>query len=238
MKALLKSEFRKLRSTRTVYGFLLAMVVVAVVTVIDAPKADVADPLHEQQFVFFTGLLTRVLLLVLGIRIITDEFRHGTIVPSLLATPERLRVLAAKLAMAALTGAVLAAVAGSAMLLTALSIGSPGGTGLELDGEAGRILSGLISAGALWTTIGVALGTVVRSQVLAIVGGLLWLTGIEDMLKSRLGDFSDLLPGDAGLIIVVGSSLRQSLTGALILLTFTVALSGASALVLTRRDVD
>lgn len=238
MKALLKSEFRKLRTTRTVYGFLLAMGAVAGVTVIDAPKADIVDPLHEQQFVFFTGLLTRVLLLVLGIRMITDEFRHGTIVLSLLATPERLRVLAAKLLMAALTGAVLAAVAGAAMLLTALSIGSPSGIGLELDGEAGRILAGLIGAGALWTTIGVALGTVVRSQVLAIVGGLLWLMGIEDMLKSRLGGLSDLLPGDAGLTMIVGSSLRQGLTGALILLTFTVALSGASALALTRRDVD
>ena len=238
MKALLKSEFRKLRTTRTVYGFLLAMMVVAVVTVIDAPKADVGDPLHEQQFVFFTGLLTRVLLLVLGIRIITDEFRHGSIVPSLLATPQRLRVLAAKLVMAGLTGAALAAVAGAAMVLTALSIGSPGGFGVESDGEAGRVLAGLIGAGVLWTTIGVALGTVVGSQVLAIVGGLLWLMGVEDMLKSRLGDFSDLLPGDAGLTMLVGSSVRQVLVGALILLCFAAALSGASALALTRRDVD
>jgi ABC-2 type transport system permease protein len=236
MKALLKSEFRKLRTTRAVYGFLTAMVAIAVVTVVDAPKTDFADPLHEQGFVLFTGLLTRVLLLVLGIRVITDEFRHGTIVPSLLATPQRFRVLAAKLVIAGLTGAALAAVAGAAMLLTALSIGSS--DGMELDGEADRVLAGLIGAGALWTTIGVALGTVVRSQVLAIVGGLLWLLGIEDMLKSRLGDFSDLLPGDAGLTMVVGSSLRQVLTGALVLLTFAVALSSASALALTRRDVE
>ena len=236
MKALLKSEFRKLRTTRAVYGFLTAMVAIAVVTVVDAPKTDFADPLHEQGFVLFTGLLTRVLLLVLGIRVITDEFRHGTIVPSLLATPQRFRVLAAKLVIAGLTGAVLAALAGAAMLLTALSIGSS--DGMELDGEADRVLAGLIGAGALWTTIGVALGTVVRSQVLAIVGGLLWLLGIEDMLKSRLGDFSDLLPGDAGLTMVVGSSLRQVLTGALVLLTFAVALSSASALALTRRDVE
>jgi ABC-2 type transport system permease protein len=188
--------------------------------------------------VLFTGLLTRVLLLVLGIRIITDEFRHGTIVPSLLATPRRLRVLAAKLVMAGLTGAVLAAVAGVAMVLAALSIGPTDGAGIQLDAEAGRTLAGFIGAGALWTTIGVALGTIVRSQVLAIVGGLLWLMGIEDMLKSRLGDLSDLLPGGAGLIMVVGSSLRQVLIGALILLTFAAALSGASALALTRREVD
>jgi ABC-type transport system involved in multi-copper enzyme maturation permease subunit len=238
MKSLLKSEFRKLRTTRTVYGFVLAMVVVAVVTVVDTPKTDFADPLHEQGFVLFTGLLTRVLLVVLGIRIITDEFRHGTIVPSLLATPRRLRVLAAKLVMAGLTGAVLAAVAGVAMVLAALSIGPTDGAGIQLDAEAGRTLAGFIGAGALWTTIGVALGTIVRSQVLAIVGGLLWLMGIEDMLKSRLGDLSDLLPGGAGLIMVVGSSLRQVLIGALILLTFAAALSGASALAITRREVD
>jgi ABC-2 type transport system permease protein len=237
MNALLKSEFRKLRTTRTVYGFLLAMVIVAVVTVVEASKTDFADPLHEQGFVLFTGLLTRVLLLVLGIRIVTDEFRHGTIVPSLLATPRRLRVLAAKLAMAGLTGGVLAAVAGAVMVLTAMGVGSSG-IGVELDGEAGRILAGLVGAGALWTTFGVALGTVVRSQVLAIVGGLLWLMGVEEMLKSRLGDFSDLLPGDAGLIMVVGSSFRQVLTGALILVTFTAALSAVSAVALVKRDVE
>jgi ABC-type transport system involved in multi-copper enzyme maturation permease subunit len=235
MKALLKSEFRKLLTTRTVYGFLLAMVAVAVVTVIDAPKADGADSLHEQQYVFFTGLLTRVLLLVLGIRIVTDEFRHGTIVPSLLAAPRRLRVLTAKLVMAGLTGAALATVAGVATMLTALSIESPG---MELDAEAGQVLAGLIGAGALWTTIGVALGTVVRSQVLAIVGGLLWLMGIEDMLQSRLGDYSDLLPGDAGLTMVIGSTVRQAAIGALILLTFTAALSVVGALALKKRDVD
>jgi ABC-2 type transport system permease protein len=238
MNALLKSEFRKLRTTRTVYGFLLAMVIVAVGTVVEASKTDFADPLHEQGFVLFTGLLTRVLLLVLGIRIITDEFRHGTIVPSLLATPQRVRALAAKLIMATLTGAVLAAVAGAAMVLTALSIGPTGGGGLELDTQAGRTLAGFIGAGALWTIVGVALGTVVRSQVLAIVGGLLWLMGIEDMLKSRLGDLSDLLPGGAGLIMVVGSSLRQVLTGALILLSFSVAMACGSAIAITRRDVD
>ena len=235
MTALLKLEFRKLRTTRTIYGFLLAMLAVAMVTVVDAPKADVTDPLHEQQFVFFTALLTRVLLLVLGIRIVTDEFRHGTIVPSLLAVPQRLRLLAAKLVVAVLTGAALATVAGAAMLLTALSAGTPGVT---FDAEAGRILAGLIGAGALWTTVGAALGTVVRSQILAIVGGLLWLMGIEDMLHSRLGDFSDALPGDAGLTMVTGLTSRQAAIGALILLTFTAALSVVAVLAFKKRDVD
>jgi hypothetical protein len=58
------------------------------------------------------------------------------------------------------------------------------------------------------------------------------------MLQSRLGDFSDVLPGDAGLTMVIGSTLRQVLTGALILLTFTAALSVVSALALKKRDVD
>jgi ABC-2 type transport system permease protein len=238
MKALLKSEFRKLLTTRTVYGLLLAMIVVAVAPLIDSPKADFAAPLREQQFVFFTGYLTRVLLLVLGIRIITDEYRHGTIVPSLLSAPKRLPMLSAKLLVAGITGAALAAVAGVSMLLTALGVASADGLDLNLGGEAFRTVAGLVGAGALWTVIGVALGTVVRSQVLAIVGGLLWLMGLEDMLKSQLGDYSGFLPGDAGLSMIVSPTLRQFLVSALILICITGALSVASALALSKRDVE
>ena len=44
--------------------------------------------------------------LVLGIRSVTDEVRHGSLVPTLLATPDRRRVVLAKLAIVAGAGAV------------------------------------------------------------------------------------------------------------------------------------
>lgn len=236
MTALMRSEFRKLRTTRTIYGFLAAMVLIGVVTVIDAPQADATSEWNKQQFVFFTSFLTRVLILVVGIRIVTDEFRHGTIVPTALTTPGRLRVLIAKLSTAAIAGFALATTAGIAMVATVLTVSEL--DGLRFDAGAIRVLAGFVAAGALWAVLGVGIGTLVRSPVLAIVGGLIWLMGIEEMLKPNLGDLGDYLPGNAGLAMVVAPRWGLALTAASIFISFCVVVSSASAFAFATRDID
>ena len=49
--------------------------------------------------------LVQVFSLVLGILIVATEYRHGTITPSLLAIPDRARLIAAKLVAALGAGA-------------------------------------------------------------------------------------------------------------------------------------
>jgi ABC-2 type transport system permease protein len=236
MTALLKSEFRKLRTTRTIYGFLAAVALFGAVTVIDSPPMQESLPWHRQQFVFFTSFMTRVLILVVGIRIATDEFRHGTIVPTLLATPNRIRVLVGKLGTAGATGLVLATTAAIAMVSVGAIVGAL--EGLSFNGEAVRVLGGFVLAGALWAVVGVAIGTLIRNQIIAIVGGLIWLMGVEEMLKPNLGDLADYLPGNAGLAMVIAPRWGLALSAASIFLSFSVLVSSASALAITRRDVD
>jgi ABC-2 type transport system permease protein len=236
MMALMRSEFRKLRTTRTIYGFLASMAVFGAVTVIDSPPTAEALPWHRQQFVFFTSFMTRVLILVVGIRIVTDEFRHGTIVPTLLATPNRLRVLVAKLCTAGVTGLILAATAATAMVGTGAIVGAL--DGLSPNADAARVVGGFVLAGALWAVVGVALGTIIRNQIVAIVGGLIWLMGVEEMLKPNLGDLADYLPGNAGLAMVIAPTWGLAFSAALIFLSFGVLVSLASLFAMTRRDVD
>ncbi|MGH2736302.1 MAG: response regulator transcription factor, partial [Actinomycetota bacterium] len=65
-----------------------------------------------------------------------------------------------------------------------LEVVAEAGTGSE---AVAATLSHHPDAGMLWAAIGVAIGAIVRHQIPAIVGSLLWLLpggGIEDLLRN------------------------------------------------------
>ena len=115
----------------------------------------------------YAGVVVIILLfvMVLGIRSFTDEVRHGSVVPTFLATPKRLRVLAAKTAVSAAAAVVFAVVAlgvGTgviAVYLVAHGYAVPVAA-WSLAGLFGRA----IAIAVLWATIGVSVGVVVRHQ--------------------------------------------------------------------------
>ena len=74
-------------------------------------------------------LVIPVFVLILGIRSFTDEFRHGSVVPTFLATPERRRVLVAKFVV----------IAGTAAAFTIASLSF--GTGLAMAFLAAKGIS-------------------------------------------------------------------------------------------------
>lgn len=240
MKSLVKTEFMKLVTTRTALWLLVGAVAFSVFAVIAPGENVVAEfskPLHEQQFVFIVGMLMRIFLLVLGIRAVTDEFRHGTITPSLLVAPRRRRFVGAKVIALASAGLVIAAVAGVVLIGTALSVAAMNGTALNLGTGDWPVFGGMLLSGALWPIIGVGVGLIVRSQVAAIVGGLVWLMAIEQMVQGRIGRFGGLLPGEAGFGLFLSGSGRVLLAAALTLAVYALVAAGAGALVLSRRDV-
>ena len=205
MKALIRSELLKLRTTRTVYYLFGGIVALAFVTVLDPGHSaeSFQKPFNEQTFVFFASMLTRLLILVLGIRLMTDEFRHGSIVPTLLSSPRRGRVLAAKAGVGAVVGMFAAVVGWVVMTGAASLVASSEGTTLTLDAAAWRTLVGTVGAGVLWGTIGVFVGAIIRNQLVATIGGLLWLMAIEDTVRGFLGDAGGYLPGQAGLALIL-----------------------------------
>lgn len=239
MKRLIAAELKKLTTTRTIYLLFAGVVAIAMISTIDPDHsaATFEKPFHEQSFVFFSSLLTRILILVLGIRVMTDEFRHGTIVPSLLAAPKRSHLVAAKSIAVAATGAALAVVAWAAMVATATVIANSDGTTLAFDPGAWRSLGGTVVAGATWGVIGLGLGAMIRNQVVAIVGGLVWLMGLEDVVKGFLGGASGYLPGQAGLSLALGPSVRAVLLGVATMAAYAVIMMLAGDRVM-RRDVS
>ena len=113
MNDVLRSEFRKLRTTRTAFGLLAGAVVLHGPRAVGfAERRDAGrtggGP-HVAVRLRRGGRHHRVVfVMVLGIRSFTDEVRHGSIVPTFLATPKRLRVLAAKTAVSAAAAVVFA----------------------------------------------------------------------------------------------------------------------------------
>ncbi len=163
MRDQIASEFRKLTTTRSVYamlGGLVAVVAIGVVAIVTGGgSTDLQAPLEQQAFLHVSLTIAPLFGLLLGLRSFTDEFRFGSIVPTLLASPVRRRVLGAKLVATAGGGVVLSL---AAMAIT-IAVGVPllVAKGVEVTWSTGAlavVVGRLVAATVLWTAIGVGLG--------------------------------------------------------------------------------
>lgn len=191
MTALVHSELLKIRTTRSWYAYLAVIVLLVGVGV--AGEVGTAPDERRSELAFQLGLVesagaAALLAIILGITIITTEFRHRTVTPTFLAEPHRERVIAAKgvagilvsLAFALLALVVIAVVGGS--WLTAV------GAEIRLgDGDIGVRAAQMFVMAVLWVLLGVAIGSVVQSQVAALVGTLIWLFLGETLLLGVFG---------------------------------------------------
>jgi drug/metabolite transporter superfamily protein YnfA len=97
MRNQIVSEMRKLRTTRSGWGLLIGspgLVGLGVFGVLwESTPAMLAVSLAAHPVTHVALSLTWLFVLILGLRSFTDEFRNGSIVPTLLADPHRRQVL-------------------------------------------------------------------------------------------------------------------------------------------------
>ena len=249
MRAQLRSELIKLTSTRTIYGLALGAVAVVTLstwsTISSAGAANLNGEVHTQQFFFLASVNLAVFAVIVGIRAATDEFRHGTVVSSVLASRSRARLLAAKATVAAAAAAVLATLAqavmvGLAMLLTGGRILpglAPADSSLEVSSTDWTAMAGLTAASALWAALGVGVGALVRHQVAAIVGAIVWVLVVENLGAGLLGDAGRYLPGQAAHALAQLPGLLTVPIAAAALGGYAAAVLLAARLSLVRRDI-
>lgn len=271
MRAALVAEYRKLVSTRMWWLLLLVMVVyvafVAAVLAWALTQSDVttdAGGTRDQQVVLTAEQIVRsvytvtvsigyVFPLIVGALIVTAEYRHKTLTPTLLADPSRDRMVAAKLGVGVLTGLVfglVGTVASTATGATVLALlHKP--TGLDAAATWRTLGLSVVALGA-WAAIGVSLGTVITNQVAAIVVLLAFTQFVEPVARTVLAVTSwgkgigKYLPGAAGEAITGGSvysasGLTQLLShwwaGLLVLLAYAVVFAAIGRLTTLRSDV-
>jgi ABC-2 type transport system permease protein len=246
MIALLMGELLKLRTTRMVYGLLGALLlIVAIATVavvVDTPAAQLERE-EDQGDLFGTAATGVIFLLLLGVMLMSGEFRHGTITQTLLITPNRWKVLAAKLVAGGLLGLAFGALAELFALVLGFPLLQLKGVDFVLGETAGSFVLGTLLATTLCGMLGVALGSVIRNQVAAIIVVFATLLIVESIFtaltESRWPEIPKYFPGHAISAVIEDADDTLSREGGVaVLLGYVLALAGIGGRFVFQRDVN
>lgn len=263
MTALVRAELKKITTTRLWWALLLGALLFSALQsaataafagvesgaagVPGMPGLDSPEAVRSvYPMAMFTG--TYIFALVLGITGMTGEYRYQTMTSTFLVAPRRPRVVVAKILAHMLMGLVYGVAATLAVLVAGGVVMSLRGYGLGWGAERLWPTVGMaILAVAIWTVLGIGLGTLVRSQVAAIVVGILVTFLVEPLLTFALAA-ADLdwlvkwLPSNASSALMApGDVLLDYLdwwVGGVVLLGYGLALAAVGVLVSVRRDVS
>ncbi|GAA5196192.1 ABC transporter permease [Microbacterium jejuense] len=195
--------------------------------------------------------------LLMGTLMVTAEFRHKTLTPTFLATPRRGRVLVAKLAVGVALGVLLGVVGVLASVGVSAAILAGFGVDTQLTSpDMWAMLGRMLLAYVLWALIGIGVGALVRNQVGAIVGVLVFTQFLEPIGRAAaafvdgLSDVTRFLPGAASDALVGSSVFTIAATGtgtsdglewwagALVLFGYAIVFVVLGHLVSWRRDIS
>ncbi len=250
MIRLVRAEWTKLFTTKVWIGLLVGACVMvggfaALLTGFagapDSGLPEVGTPLFEQVALAQSTSVT-VLFLILGIIGMTQEYRHRTATPTFLTTPRRWHVVVAKLAAYALVAVPFALVVVGVNLLVVGIYAGARGAAPSLTGDNLQVLATSGLALVIYALIGVGIGALLRNQVGAIVGGLVYLFVIEPLIRSipATSGAYKWMPGgglEAMTATLQGPDLLGTWQGALLLLGYGLFAALVGTLLAVRRDV-
>jgi hypothetical protein len=238
MTALIRGEIIKATTTRTILAYAALAVVLAVVQVLVtvlATSSDLTALADKKEAI--AGL--PLLVLLLGIVGAAGEYRHRTVAPAALVTGRDAgQMLLARAGAYAIAGVAVAALA----TLVTLAVGVPllaGEPGPALGaGDVALVAGGSLLAAAVSSILGVALGALVRNQVVAVTGTLLVLFLVLPLVQALNGTLLDLTPFAAAQG-VAGSTMETLSLGeaGVVLAGWTLAALIAAIFAERRRDI-
>jgi ABC-2 type transport system permease protein len=220
MIRLTHAELLKLATTRLSYGLLgCAAALTGIFSAIEASRAGVGKavpPLYTSaglSTIITGGVWGLLFAAVLGVTVTSGEFRHQTATLTYLAAPDRARVLAAK-AVAAGIGGTVFGLAGY-VLAAGVGLGFVAAHGYHISIGAATLArygAGHLVAAALLGSIGAALGSLVRSQLAAVISVFVWAIIIESVIGGLFTSVRPYLPYTAATTLA-GTSLGGAAFG-------------------------
>jgi len=250
MTALVRAEWTKLFTTRVWLGLLIgACVMVAGFTVLltafaGSPESGLPPVGTEvyEKLAFATATNVVVLFIILGIIGMTQEYRHRTATPTFLTTPRRGRVVGAKLLAYAAAAVPLALLVLAVNVLVVYVHAGARGAAPSLSGDNLRVLASSGLALVIYAVIGVGIGALLRNQVGAIVGALVYLFVVEPIIRQipATAPAYKWMPGGALEALTAtfqGPDLLEPWQGGLLLLGYGLVAALLGTVLAVRRDV-
>lgn len=251
MTALVRAELLKLRTVKLPLWLLvttLLLVLLGVLATVLTAGLEGAPLSREDPELMARAVANasggNIVVLILGILVLTQEFRFGTATSSFLVTPKRGRVLVAKLIAVAAVGLVFALL--SALLAVAVSaVLIPFRDGVvNYDAQVFQVLLGAMLVMVLYGPIGIAVGALVKNQIAAVVGALAFTFIVEQLLIALRPEIGRWTPGGAssailqlGDLVTTRGDLLPVWGGVLVLLAYAAVLSAIAARLTLRRDL-
>lgn len=252
MTPLLRSELRKVLTTKLWWGMLLGSMGLAALGVVaqvatNGLRDNVAPPLTSavtQRSIFSSAVSGYIFSVVVGIILITTEYRHFTSRPTFLLEPRRARVIAAKLVVAAGVGLVY----GIACVAAAVAITIPwlSAKGITIGWTANGlvvVMVGALGVVAIFAVVGVGVGVLFRNQIAAVITTLAYLFVVEPLIAviPVLKEGYRYLPGAAA-DALTGVARNQALLlpnwqGGLLLLGWGLMFAVLGWVFTVRRDI-
>lgn len=244
MIELVSAEWLGLRTTRLLAGTVPAAVALSAAAVAGTVLShDGGASLESTQGIRRALSVTgtgAIVVLIVGVIISAGEHRHGTAADTFLTTPQRHRVVVAKLAV----GAGLGLAVGTVTSLTSVAVAAlvydvEGATFPLDDAEVWMTLGGALAYTTLFAVLGVALGALIRNQVVAVAGALAWLAVVEHTLVNLVPDLGRWLPAAAGQAAVRTplDGLLSPVAGTALLAAYTALFAIAGTRATASRDV-
>jgi ABC-2 type transport system permease protein len=249
----IRTELLKLRTIRLPLGLLATGAgLTALVTVLGATHAGgtghmAPPPLYSAAGV--TDLISRtgfamLLVAVFGVTVSSGEFRHGTATATYLSTPDRTRVLIAKAVVAAGAGLLFGLVASAITTGITLAFVAAKGYALTVPwATIARFAAGAVLGSGLLAAVGVGVGSLIRSQLAAIVAVFLWGAIVEQVLGGLVNSTQPYLPFTAagtmaGSMLGGGTTALPFAAAAALVGGVAVLISGVAARTTIRADIS
>jgi ABC-2 type transport system permease protein len=246
MTRLIQAELLKWRTMRALYAFaagtavIVALAVSAAIATAGRHGSAGLTTTEGMRDVFSGAVNAGFLVMIMGIITTAGEYRHNTITAAVITTPRRSRLIAAKTIAMAVIGTSMAALACAVTVAIALPwLATKGVHPSMLSRDVGLVLLGSSAVIVLFGLIGIGIGAVVRNQVAAIVGTLLWLLVVENMLVNLWPGIGKWLSfGAAGSMIgSVDAGLLPAGAAAVLLLGYGAVAIVAGVQLTARRDI-
>ena len=204
MTAAIRAELLKLRTARLPWGLLaLTVGMTSLERILFDSNAggtghtsvpSLATYAGQSQSINIPGELL-LLSTILGVIVASGEFRHRTATNTYLATPNRVRLLGAKACASALMGVLFGLSSAVAATVIGLSFTAAGNNHLLLSSSTiARYALGAALGSAVLAAAGVAVGSLIRSQVGAIVAIFVWGFIFEQTIGAVYNSAQRFLP--------------------------------------------